>query len=159
MEDHPVFDSTGKIDLIICEVKSGLCALNGPWTDPERMNIHRVLIAIGAIPEKQVLEAADALYCDQFLENEIHRVRLFSIGTRKNRDLSESVAQLTWEEILAFIYERFKKYRYEKAQHDQWDSTGKQLFRKMERHHTADEFVSDVLEELGLWPSANQIGR
>ena len=148
MEDHPVFDSTGKIDLIICEVKSGLCALNGPWTDPERMNIHRVLIAIGAIPEKQVLEAADALYRDQFLENEIHRV-----------SLSESVAQLTWEEILAFIYERFKKYRYEKAQHDQWDSTGKQLFRKMERHHTADEFVSDVLEELGLWPSANQIGR
>lgn len=37
-------------DVAIVEVKRNQpCSLNGPWTDPDRRNVHRVLAAIGCI--------------------------------------------------------------------------------------------------------------
>ncbi len=148
MEDHPVFSSHSKIDLIICEIKTGLCALNGPWTKPERKNMNRVLYAVGAFPRELVPEVAKSLYQKQFFEDENYRVRLFAIGTTKNRDLSNSVTQLTWDQILTFIYERFRKYRDAKSQHIQWDITGQRLYKKMENHWTAEEFARDVRGEM-----------
>lgn len=150
MEDHPIFDSSGKVDIIICEVKSSLCDLNGPWTDPEKKNMDRVLSAIGAFPKEKVREVADALYSQKIYEGMVHRVRLFAVGERTNTSLSDSVAQLTWEEMLTFIYERFRKYSDEKAQHSQWDRTGYRLFRKMKRHRTVESFVNDVMWEMEL---------
>ena len=39
--------SSEHIDVVIAEVKAGRCSVNGPWTDPEKRNIERVLSAIG----------------------------------------------------------------------------------------------------------------
>ena len=148
MSDHPVFDSDNRIDLIIAEVKTGLCRLNGPWIDPDKQNMHRVLYAVGAFDGDQVPAVADALYEHQFYTDDQFRIRLLALGRAMNPGLSSKVVQLTWEEVLTFIYERLKKYRHVKSQHRQWDSCGRRLYSKMRKHPSAKDFVQDVLAQM-----------
>ena len=148
MRDHPVFDSDGRIDVIIAEVKTGLCRLNGPWVDPDKQNIHRVLYAVGAFDGDQVPAVAEALYEHQFYADDQFRVRLFTLGREMNLELSSQVVQLTWEDVLTFIYERLKKYRHVKSQHNQWNWYGKRLYGKMRKHSSAEDFVQDVLAQM-----------
>jgi hypothetical protein len=148
MRDHPIFDSDGQIDVIISEVKTGRCDLNGPWTDPDKQNMHRVLYAVGAFPEDQVPCIADSLYEQQFYNGVQFRVRLFALGQRTNPQLPQQVVQLTWEQILTFIYERLRRYWSIKAQHRQWDRHGILLYSKMRRHRAVEGFVQDVLARM-----------
>lgn len=82
MVDHHVFEKNGKIELIIAEVKLGLCNLNGPWVNPERENMHRLLFAIGAFPKCNVGEVAKAIYKEQFYEDDLFCCRLYALGRR-----------------------------------------------------------------------------
>ena len=149
MVDHDVFNRGGKIDLIIAEVKLGLCNLNGPWTNPERGNMRRVLYAIGAFNRNQIHQIARTLYENQYFEDDQYRFRLFTVGKTKNEELSNAVVQLTWDDILRFIHERFTAYKYYKAQHRQWDRTGQTLFRLVDQYHDKqDEFVETIIQTL-----------
>jgi len=147
MEDHACFNSEGKIDIIISEVKRGLCALNGPWTDPERQNMLRVLFALGAFQSQMIDEISMHLYNEKYYEDEMFRIRLFAVGERKNEGLSTAVVQLSWNEILEFIYYRFKKYRSKKSQHQQWNHTGRMLFRLAQRLRV-EEYVETIMKGL-----------
>jgi hypothetical protein len=128
MKDHDYFESIGKIDMVIAEVKLGRCNLNGPWTKPERLNMQRVLYAIGAFEENRINDIAQKLYNEQYFEDDVFRFRLFAIGRYKNQDLKNPVVQITWEEIANFIYERFNDYHLFKTQHNQWPDIAKYLF-------------------------------
>jgi hypothetical protein len=47
-------------DVVIVDVKTNQpCTLNGPWTNPDRRNVHRVLAAIGCLPWPSIPEAAE----------------------------------------------------------------------------------------------------
>lgn len=61
MVDHLAFQPDGRIELMICEVKRGLCALKGPWTDSERGNMRCVLCAIGALSGDTIDEVVQSL--------------------------------------------------------------------------------------------------
>lgn len=149
MEDHVVFKSNHKIDIIIAEIKLTMCNLNGPWTDPERGNMRRVLYAIGSFPNDKITSVSTALYEEQFYEDEIFRFRLFTLGKDRNDRLSSSVVQLTWDEVSFFIYERLTKYIHQKAQHQQWDDTGCMLYDMAFKHYKdARGFVKEVKEIL-----------
>lgn len=150
MKDHDVFSADGKIDVIIAEVKSGRCQLNGPWLKPQKKNMHRVLFSIGAFPEEDVPAVADALYTEWHYSNEKFRVHLFALGKEKNGQLSPQVRQLTWSEVLAFMYNRFREYRREKAQHNQWDSCGKWLYQEAQRYESSKSFVQKVAQQMEL---------
>ena len=132
--------SPSLIDVIIAEVKTGQCGLNGPWTDPSRKNVHRVLAAIGCLPIDQIKKAAEAIYHNgSFIyrpqtdrqTNEFNvRIRLLSIGeyiNNEQRDKYPEVLQLVWSEILGFIFERMRKYRNQKKQTEHWDRVGIRL--------------------------------
>lgn len=147
MKDHKVFLNVKKIDIILAEVKIGRCELNGPWVNRPAENIHRVLYAIGAFPEEKVPEVGEEIYKNCYYENDSFVVRLFAIGKRKNEHLSLKIVQLTWEEILKFIYWRFKKYQKQKAQHEQWDNVGKTLY-ELSKTHDEDSFIKTVMEEM-----------
>lgn len=150
MEDHPLLQSDGRTDLIITEVKKGLCHLNGPWTNPERRNMRRVLYALGAFPEEQVEAVARALYEERYYEDDQYRFRLFAMGSTQDRDLSAPVVQITWGEILRFIHDRFRRYKRYKTQHQQWDDTGRELFRlAIYNRNDPEVFVETALERLG----------
>ena len=90
MEDHPAFspahNSAGDalMDVMITEIKKGRCCLNGPWTDPARHNMNRVLYAIGATPQDQVPLVASALYQQSYYVDDRCRFRLFALGRESN---------------------------------------------------------------------------
>lgn len=152
MRDHVVFDSDRRIDVIIAEVKKGQCMLNDPWTDPTQENMHRILDAIGAFSDDVVPNVADAL-CRQHCYIDTHyRVRLFALGSRKNSELGSQVVQLTWDDVLQFIYQRFENYSRFKTQHDQWGQCGQWLFDMVMEHKAGggqQAFVEDGRARLG----------
>lgn len=152
MQDHQLFDNTaGKSDLIIAEVKRGRCNLNGPWTNPSKRNIDRVLYAIGAFPENMVEEIAQSLYERGRYEGDSIRLRLVAIGRETNQQLEGKAVQLTWSEITRFIFERFKQYRRIKSQHEQWDECGRYLFRRaVFDSSNLEEFQQSIAEAFGL---------
>lgn len=149
MCDHQVFDSDSEIDLIIAEVKASECRLNGPWTEPKLENIQRVLYAIGAFPEEAVPTVAQALYEGKIYHDGQFRTRLMAIGSTTNPDLIDAAVQLTWNEILSFIYERISTYRRHKAQHEQWDPCGKWLYSRV-TSLTEENFRREILQNMGI---------
>jgi hypothetical protein len=151
MLDHECFQPNNRIDLIIAEVKRGDCNLNGPWTDPQKRNMDRVLYAIGAFQDELISQVADALYNEQYYENDMFRVRLFAIGQQKNQELlenSKNVVQLSLDEVLRFIYYRFHKYHHQKAQHRQWGDIGSTLFVEALNNEHPDEYIDKILREM-----------
>ena len=150
MEDDALFVPNGtKTDLIIAEVKAGQCNLNGPWTRGERENIHRALYAVGAFPQPRVPDIAQMLYEDFRFEDEHLRVRLFAVGNEPNPRLAAAVVQVTWCDVLDFIFQRFRRYQWVKADHSHWDDAGKRLYHKVERHYDDPaRFKAAVGEEI-----------
>ena len=128
------------IDVVIAEVKANQpCTLNGPWTTPGRENVHRVLAAIGCVPRAEIHDAAAQIY-----RTGIYRsfsglqVRLVAVGSRRAdavASLYPDVTQVTWPDLLAFVFSRLQRYRHQKQQVDQWDPTGKALRSLAGRFH------------------------
>ncbi len=143
MSDHRVFKSDGKIDIIFAEVKHSRCRLNRSWTNPEDENMKHVLCAVGAFNSNQVPEVAQALYKKGCYQDDIYRVRLFAVGDRKNDAIPPYAVQLEWDEILAFIFDRFTRYKDQKVQHEKWDSIGRQLYALASRRKQ-EEFIEIV---------------
>jgi hypothetical protein len=57
--------------------------------------------------------------------------------------------QLTWGDILSFIWDRFSKYQNQKRDIHQWDDIGKELKGLVDRH-IKDEFVKLCLNGMGV---------
>jgi hypothetical protein len=129
--------------VVIAEVKRGLCALNGPWTDPDEENMHSLLRAIGIVPKSEIKSVAEALYSAGHYSGNRVLVSLFCFGSEPNADLQQrypSVPQRLWSDVLAFIFDRFMNYRAQKASHGSWDETGARLYDLAIRAGTADHF-------------------
>jgi hypothetical protein len=143
-----------QIDVAIVEVKTGQpCTLNGPWTNRDRQNVERVLAAIGCLAPDRIPIAAADLY-----EMGLHRadglqVRLIAVGSVRSLDLAKqypSVTQITWSDALGFIWRRFHAYRRQKAQVDQWDTTGRRLKWLADGCRDEPQFVDAAKARMGL---------
>ena len=147
--------SREKTDIVIAEVKSSQCALNGPWTDLDRKNVHRVLAAIGCFSHDRIERAAERIYETGCYEDETGlRVRLVAIGREENgvvRMKYPNVSQVVWNHLLGFIYDRFRKYRHQKRQTDHWDATGKRLKqRSTQQGMNRDDFIDWAVSAMGV---------
>ncbi|ARJ65166.1 hypothetical protein WV31_05580 [Magnetospirillum sp. ME-1] len=145
--------SKAHIDIVIAEITVNRpCKLNGPWTKPERQNMHRVLAAVGCVPTDQIDGVAADLYATGCYAGPNNRVRLVSIGGSRNPDLDArfpSVTQLTWLDVLTFIWQRFQKYRKQKTQVDQWDQCGKELLWLATGRPDQRRFIDEALARMG----------
>lgn len=148
MIDDEVFTKIkGKPYIIIAEVKKETCNLNGPWVRREAQNMNRVLKAIGAFKDEIIDEVARKLYEEGVYENELYYVSLFCVGRRENSDLQgkfKKVPQVIWDDILKFIYNRFKRYEGQKHDHRQWDSTGHELWKAFRASKDENEFTNKI---------------
>jgi hypothetical protein len=159
MEDDPrLLLSPDLDDVVIVEVKANQqCALNGPWTNPTDRNMHRVLAAIGLAPQDAIDEVAERIYRDGCLIFRGTRIRLVAIGDRQNSELGETyygVVQLSWDDVLGFIYERFQRYRNQKRNVHQWDDSGRLLKRFAEETRPRDNpsaFVNHARKAMQRW--------
>jgi len=152
MEDDAALDLAPRYDdVVIVEVKTNQpCTLNGPWTMPERKNVQRVLAAIGCLRRADIPEAADCIYDDGIAIFGRTRIRLVAIGRNRRAELSErDVLQLTWNESIGFIWDRFKTFRTQKRDVDQWHYDGWHLMLLAEQK-SREAFIGEVGRQIGL---------
>ena len=141
------------IDVVIAEITTRPCKLNGPWTDANRQNVHRVLAAMGCIRREQINGTAAALYRAGHHETDGLRVRLIAIGRERDDDLGikyPEVLQLTWSQVLDFMWRRFNTYRHQKRQVDQWDVQGTKLKKLADKEREPSAFRVKVLALMGV---------
>jgi hypothetical protein len=163
-DEKNLFLTHERIDIVIAEVTRLRCKLNGPWTDREKQNIHRVLAAIGCIPGGMIGEAADALYQYGYFEDpKLLRVRLVAIGSERNTDIAvrfPQVVQIIWDDLLRFVWQRFQKYRNQKADTQHWDTTGRTLKRWVnEARGREEDFIIRSRQALENWHMLKQARR
>jgi hypothetical protein len=130
MQDDPrVAECSSLANILIAEVKTGRCALNGPWTDPTRHNMERVLRAIGCLDDQAISQATQCLYNKGLWKAATVSVRLFAVGEEKADLMIPPSQQLTWSEIIQFSIKRFGDYKQQKSSVGQWTVDGKKLQR------------------------------
>lgn len=148
LEDDKWIKSYSKcLLLIIAEVKRGLCRLNGPWTDPCRRNVNKVLEAIGLFAEYRIETVAQELYQRGSHCTDDQVVLLVAFGDRKNTELSKDrpeVKQILFSTTLDFIYNRFSVYWREKSWHQPWDCVGEGLFKLAKDMKDAASFAKNI---------------
>jgi len=134
--DRPMADDSRIVEcdtfanIIIAEIKTGNCALNGPWTEPSRQNMERVLRSIGCVTAKEVDAAASALYRGGKWASECATIRLFAVGDSRDESLDiDPSQQLEWSSIIDFCVGRFKEYKRQKSSNGQWAADGIHLRR------------------------------
>jgi len=140
-----------KIRIILAEVKIGRIELNKAWTNPSRKNIQRMLRAVGAIEQERVEDVSDEIYTNRWYEEPNYVISMCCLGRTKNQDLLKrypKMPQLTWEEVLSFVHQRFKIYHQQKRQHGQWDKTGQTLWKYAKKYSGENEFCTNILEIL-----------
>lgn len=133
--------------LIIAEVTLGPLKLNGPWTDPDRRNLHRVLRAIGMHPPDEVEAVASALYERRHYEGSSSEVRLFGIGNSGEDQFKQEHAgavPILWDDALRFIHARFVQHRRQKSDHQYWDHWGRMLYKLAANNRDVEAFVRQV---------------
>ena len=129
-DDPTVADSGTPINVIVAEVKTSKCSLNGPWTNPQAGNMREALRAIGCVPLDAEADATGALFRDGRWSDDTVSVRLFAVGEYRDPDLvlGEN-QQLIWHDIISFAMDRFSSYKTRKSAVGQWDADG-QLLQK-----------------------------
>lgn len=139
MRDDPgIADRDPIVNIIIAEVKTGPCTLNGPWTDPAQGNMMRVLRAIGCIDNDSVERAAEGLHRGGAWENEAISIRLFAVGESQTQLVIPVSQQLTWSTIIEFCIERFEIYKTQKSSVGQWSDDGRKLKELALRKNAAE---------------------
>jgi hypothetical protein len=155
-DEHPMQDDadrlrlvTNRTDVVIAEIKRNeICRLNGPWTDENQRNIDRILAAIGCLNENNIRTAATALYKTGAFIGDRVQIRLIAIGRATSGDLAKQykqVTQVTWDQILSFIWKRFNTYRKQKTDVQQWDPIGRKLKSMADRTREPKLFVKEAL--------------
>ena len=147
-DDDPFIIIKDKPYIIIAEVKKGRCNLNGPWTEPQKENLQRVLRAIGAFGEQEIEIAAQDVYKLGMFSSNSYYLTLACFGKDSNLKINEdfpNVPQILWSTVLEFIYKRFKEYPDQKASHGQWNEAGKNLWNCLCNHNNLKEFKAVVL--------------
>jgi hypothetical protein len=112
------------IDVFIAEIKTNQpCSLNGPWSNKDHKNVHRVLAAIRCFQEQELSVAASAIYENGAFHDGRVQIRLVAVGRNRCAKLAgqyDEIIQLTWEHMLYFVWKRFYAYRNQKSDVEQW---------------------------------------
>ncbi len=132
IEDDSILTRTrSKPSVVIAEVKTRYCDLNGPWTNPNDENMERVVRSIGIVPIEDVVAVATSLYESGVWESDHFLLSLMCFGREENDSLADRypmVPQITWSRVTEFIFDRFQCYERQKASHPQWDKNGRNLW-------------------------------
>jgi hypothetical protein len=137
--------ATDRVDVVIAEIKTnGPCRLNGPWTDKDQRNVDRILAAIGCLDVDRIQTAATAIYeIGAYCENRL-QIRLVAVARDASAELAkryEQVTQLTWDQILQFIWQRFDAYR---------NRVGLRLKSMADRARSPGTFAREMLCVMGV---------
>jgi hypothetical protein len=151
MDDDAYFEEINKPLVLLTEVKLSKCKINKSWTDTDR--IHLFLSALGVLqPQSTPLDqVASEISNSGFFEDDKYQISYFCIGKTINGSLKlkyPNIKQITFEDVLGFIYQRFSEYDEPKRSHPQWDNDGKKLYETViyykKPQNGRDEFIKSV---------------
>lgn len=112
MKDDPVIvDLAGKKRLfLLVEIKSGICAINGPWAreGEAEENLTYVIKRLGLVPPSQIAPIAESLVRKFTWENEDTKVVRLCIGSLKSSEVQ--ARQILFKEVAAFFCRRFSSH-------------------------------------------------
>lgn len=137
--------------IVMAEVKKGMCNVNSSWTERSTENIQRVLHAIGAFQCSEIDEIAHQIHGNGKYISDDYYFTIAAFGCCENNTLRNNfpcVPQITWHQVLSFIYGRFDNYKREKAHHPQWDEAGRKLWKLFEQYSDVDQFTEEVMQEI-----------
>ncbi|MBD2088269.1 hypothetical protein H6F67_00065 [Microcoleus sp. FACHB-1515] len=148
MQDEEYFASVKEKSYIaIAEVKSTVCDLNLPWTDPKRQNMLRIIRALGAFPEAESSLVSKSLYKHGVYSNHLYYVSLLCLGREQHSGIAQKyplVPQILWTDVLRFIHKRFHEYRRQKKSHPQWDQVGCELWNVYQSNKDVNTFIESI---------------
>jgi hypothetical protein len=147
--DHPAFEDANLPLLVIGEVKTGRCRLNGPWTRPEQENVLNVLRSFGRMSTAPFEAISKALYENGRFVGDDLEAGLLCFGSDRSRELSEDVLQFTWEEVFGFVFDRYQTFWRAKCQNQQWPPIGRFLWERS-KHAERGLYVSSMLKVFGI---------
>lgn len=128
IDDPKIVVCSTYANVIIAEIKTGVCSLNEPWTRQADGNLGRVLRAVGCVPEGLIDHACHDLYRIGRWSDYTATFRLYAVGDKRDKTLSiPEGQQLIWDDVITFIVARFKLYQQQKSSVGQWSNDGRQL--------------------------------
>lgn len=150
-DDSCITDCSRLCDVVIAEVKTSECQLNGPWTNPNAQNMLRVVRAIGCLPSDENGAAAKALHDAAKYQNDRVQIRLVAFGETKSQHLKPEAQQILWPSVLRWVHSRFREYRRQKRSVGQWADDGRFLSRACMK--PVEEFERSARMYFGVWGS------
>ena len=149
--DDGVFGAVGTQPyFVLTEVKRTLCELNPSWRTPPHSPVASLLRDLGPFPESEVQNVATELIAWGSHEAGGIYASLLFIGETFDSTLPVNAPKRTWANIIEFIHDRFSEFRRIKADHEQWDTLGHQLWQHFETAEKKDTFVRAVRSACGL---------
>ena len=146
MKDHQIFhDQDNHASVFFVEVKRNRGSINPSWRNPQ--NMQSVLNAIGVLHNKNIKTASETLCRDyKFRQKEVS-ISFVKVG--KTCSSNHDIPLLTWDEILRWIHSRYVDYKEQKADHEQWDGIGTDLY-ELATEKSADAFVWHCFQLAGI---------
>ena len=138
-------EDTSKIFFVIADATTGNCKINKSW---KKTNVIKsVITSLGVVKcNHKDLDAIVLDICNNGVYNVLPDRRFSFLSVGKNTDTFpkkyENVLKYTWGEIFKFIYNRFKNYKIEKGNHDQWDETGTLLWDKFTEFPEEKDYIT-----------------
>ena len=127
-------DGKQRMLFILVEVKSGTCKMNGPWSNPRKENMHRVIRRLGFAEECEIDSIATAMYHKARWDNDDYVLQYVCVGRVIDALLTVShseLVQITFEQMSAFFADRFKSYPEKLPTggqvHEQWPDFGREF--------------------------------
>jgi hypothetical protein len=147
--DHPAFQDATRRLLVIAEVKTGQCRLNGPWSQREKENVANVLRSLGQVSSASFETISTDLYQNGRFQSEDLEARLLCFGSTLSQQLSDGVLQFTWEVVFGFIFDRYQGFWRAKRQNQQWPPIGRFLWDNS-KHQEREPYVRAMLKAFSL---------
>lgn len=147
-----------KILFILVEVKTDVCNMNSPWSNPNERNMQRVIRRLGFLQEPEIENVATSMYNHARWENDQYVLQYVCVGRQLNNNLQQQfnrLVQITWKDIAEFLYKRFKDFPEKLPNgpiHAQWPDFGREYAEWFFRRRP-------VVNERGLNESENAIWR
>jgi hypothetical protein len=148
VDDSKLQYSLTKPSLFIVEVKTQEIELNDTWASSSKGNINKIMTDLGIyLEQREIATASDSLYESGRFNGEPYYCPLLFVG---NIDVGRipgrylSVPRILWADVVAFIHQRFRKFARIKADNQQWDQLGKDLYNLATNYEKLGDFEKEV---------------
>ena len=138
----------GKLFICLAEIKQGTPYFNDSWTNESLKTLEQLLLSLGCISIRNIPKVVKQLHKKGFCNIYKNYISFVAVG---DSNTSEKIPYnripiISWEEILFFIYNRFKDYKLEKSNLNEWSnfSEAKQLKEAAMKFNSFIEFKDNI---------------